>query len=98
MANKDGGPAFPVQTGSDGRGIQTGPASGWETGLSVRDWFAGQALAGIVANTNALNVIVEQAGGMAVVTMKPGSITGRLAACCYEYADAMLAEREKANG
>ena len=36
----DGGPAFPVP-------------SGWVSkGMSLRDWFAGQALAGLLADTN----------------------------------------------
>lgn len=45
-AQNDGGPAFPVEcswSGDKPHGLQTGPASGWETGLSVRDWFATHA-------------------------------------------------------
>ncbi len=38
MSMFDGGPAFPV------------PVSGAE-GMSLRDWFAGRALAGLAANT-----------------------------------------------
>ena len=34
MTSKDGGPAFPLYE---------------EDGMSLRDWFAGQALAGILA-------------------------------------------------
>jgi hypothetical protein len=47
---EDGGPAFPVETYGNGRGKQTSPDAGWETGLSIRDWFAGQALGGLAAN------------------------------------------------
>lgn len=38
MDNNDGGPAFPHYSLS----------SGQSEGLSVRDWFAGQALAGLM--------------------------------------------------
>jgi len=41
----DGGPAFPLQ--SIGPEYPPGYA-----GMSLRDWFAGQALAGILANPN----------------------------------------------
>lgn len=37
----DGGPAFP-RTGDEG--------GGWQNGMSLRDWFAGQALAGYMAS------------------------------------------------
>jgi hypothetical protein len=70
----DGGPAFPV--GSD-----LGPASnivdGGYGGMSLRDWFAGMALQGMLA-------CPESMGGI-----------NQFAECAYEYADAMLAEREK---
>lgn len=68
---QDGGPAYPLQ-----------PASMPEMhylGMSLRDYFAGQALAGLL-------------GG------RGGPIQRKFlsdeALLCYEYADAMLAERE----
>jgi len=45
----DGGPAFPQ--GDDGS---------WGTGMTLRDWFAGQALAGMLANPDSWT----QAGGV----------------------------------
>ena len=45
MSEIDGGPAFPGEQGYTEQGWnQT-----WEPGLSVRDFFAGQALAGILS-------------------------------------------------
>jgi hypothetical protein len=44
----DGGPAFPVEVGQDGGGVQTGCYSAWATGLSIRDYFAAQALVGMM--------------------------------------------------
>lgn len=40
----DGGPAFPSTVQYDGRNICDIP------GMSLRDWFAGQALAGLLAS------------------------------------------------
>lgn len=40
MPKKNGGPAFPVQDGMVHQCL----------GMSLRDWFAGQALAGITAD------------------------------------------------
>lgn len=42
MNDKDGGPAFPRED------YQTDRAPG-QHGMSLRDWFAGQALAGMLA-------------------------------------------------
>ena len=48
MATNDGGPAFPVpMVPCDNQGGFTDVR---EQGLSLRDWFAGQALAGILAS------------------------------------------------
>ncbi|MDX1117060.1 hypothetical protein GOL29_03290 [Sinorhizobium medicae] len=66
---EDGGSAFPVQS------------STWDyKGLTVRDWFAGQALAGLLAS------------GMTY----GGSSTNRGAVAndAYAHADAMLAARK----
>lgn len=44
--DEDGGPAFPITVQNGNTGFIT------YKGLTVRDWFAGQALAGLLANTN----------------------------------------------
>ena len=48
---KDGGPAFPVEcswTDGEPKGMQTGNALGWATGMSLRDYFAAAALQALV--------------------------------------------------
>ena len=72
----DGGPAFPTQ-------FDYGP-SGHQTvdGMSLRDWFAGQALAGILANAK-----LNAADG--------GYSPAMAAADAFTTADAMLAARGK---
>jgi hypothetical protein len=85
MTKPDGGPAFPtlgdefIQT--PGGGMSPKSAYGFEgnPGMTLRDWFAGQALAG-------------QLGGVCA-NYWPGEET--LAKGAYEIADAMLAERAK---
>ena len=67
---KDGGPAFPC---TDAKGFVS-------EGMSLRDYFAGQALAGLLAQYGY------------------GALKQSLITDCYEYADAMLAEREKQEG
>ena len=68
----DGGPAFPQSVSADG------PYGG----LTARDWFAGQALAGLLANA----------------TLKPKTTFNEAAAEAFAFADAMLAERAKREG
>lgn len=72
MSEKDGDPAF-------GHGD---PTHGGEPGMSLRDYFAGQALGGVMAN---------------LAQMRPDvrSDLVRFAADCYRMADAMLSERDK---
>jgi hypothetical protein len=67
----DGGPAFPALYPVED---ETG-----RLGMSLRDWFAGQALAGILANP-------------ALVDVKAAKW---VASYAYEIADTMLAERDK---
>jgi hypothetical protein len=70
---KDGGPAFP------GAVDTCAPP-----GMSLRDWFAGQALAGILAGGFADTIPHDDANG------------GQDAAFfAYQYADAMLMERSE---
>lgn len=80
---KDGGPAFPHGplgmsfTGEDGYTSHQCPAS---EGMSLRDYFAGQAASGLLADPNLYN-------GPNWPSLSAGD--------CYKFADAMLAEREK---
>ena len=75
MDKKDGGPAFPVAEvrDRDGNGITEGAP-----GMSLRDWFAGQAMAGLLAHP------VES----------PGTTWMIYAHDAYGIADAMLKARE----
>lgn len=101
----DGGPAFPGP--SDYR--QDGsPVWGGATGMSLRDWFAGQALAGFMSQpdgeylfrwkntetgeTRLLGYGSNPAGPNWVVTKTPNEA---MAEAMYNYADAMLAARSK---
>ena len=72
----DGGPAFPHLDLYAGAG-NSQPTPTQYNGMSLRDYFAGQALAGYLANAKAESRV-------AVV-----------AEWAYDYADAMLAERQK---
>jgi hypothetical protein len=69
----DGGSAFP----SVGEGF--GNPSYSAPGMTLRDWFAGQALAGMLIN------YTTQKFGVGEQTCAKGA---------YEFADAMLAARE----
>jgi hypothetical protein len=71
-ARDDGGPAFPRSDYDNS-----------DAGMSLRDWFAGQALAGILG------------GGFADTIPHDDLNGGRdAAAFAYQYADAMIAERK----
>lgn len=48
MTNRDGGPAFPQ---NDLRSYGMGPSEFGNGGMTLRDWFAGQALVGMAAMT-----------------------------------------------
>jgi hypothetical protein len=73
---KDGGPAFPRPSVSLSNGGQEWGCDG----LTARDWFAGQALAGLVQ----------------LVTAVKGPVAAEeLASIAYGVADAILAERDK---
>lgn len=73
----DGGSAFPIQSGVDG-------ILNPEPGMSLRDWFAGQALAGILAGGFANTIPHDDVNG-----------GGDAAFFAYQYADAMIARRDK---
>ena len=75
----DGGPAFPRQNDDQLNA---------ELGMSLRDWFAGQALPDTIHVLEAWNLTRPQADQF------PGPELAEVAATrCYMYADAMLAKR-----
>mgnify|MGYP001575500800 CR=1 FL=1 len=79
MSVKDGGRAFPRPYGNTGHSNEPSWSTD-EVGMSLRDWFAGQALAGYLALHGGDNDGV------------PGpNMAARRA---YAYAAAMLAQRE----
>jgi hypothetical protein len=67
----DGGPAFP-------------PGDGSENGMTLRDYFAGQALAGQLAFSPS-------------DPFKKYHQPEEVASACYRFADAMLAARKEAS-
>lgn len=78
----DGGPAFPT--------VFTGPHDAPQEsygmgGMSLRDWFAGQALAGMCANYKLLQNIKAE-------YIEPESV---LADYAFKAADAMIEVREE---
>ena len=56
VATPDGGPAFPLM------GVFEKEANGRQKGMSLRDWFAGMAMAALLGNAN--------------VTMDDGELSG----------------------
>ena len=69
MSNKidDGGPAFPMSCTRDGY-MPNVPE-----GMSLRDWFAGQALAGLLANvSNQVDARVAYAIADAMLAARKG--------------------------
>lgn len=77
--HRDGGPAFPQATAID-------PEDGYTLhgGMSLRDWFAGQALAGaLAADPDAPEGTTEQQDADAI------------SAAAYLFADAMLKARAR---
>jgi hypothetical protein len=90
----DGGPAFPRS------GFEASPEVSCkcdtlpQAGMSLRDWFAGQALIGLLAaETKDWNSAAETGPGQQYAGKEPGNL---LALGAFAIADAMLAQRAKA--
>lgn len=94
MSANDGGPAFPVECtwagGVPQSGIQTGNSAGWATGMSLRDYFAGQIAVGLVTFANGERLRTIFGDRDAVKTPHE-----YFASTAYALADAMLSERAK---
>ena len=84
MPDKTGGPAFPGKILHD-RNFSTGePIFAYFNGMSLRDWFAGQVLTGVITGIltnektarwfndqpNASSAIADYAGGIADAMLK----------------------------
>lgn len=95
MTINDGGPAFPVECSYNGEGkivgSQTGVASGWEIGMTLRDYFAAQALNGALARTTLPEYELAALFGRNRTGIRREEI---IAADAYRIADAMLARRD----
>ena len=86
MSKPDGGPAFPhKETRVEG---PLTVATRQHNGLSLRDYFAGQAMVAIIAK--GAPVCNMHHGQSALDAAIAAGVIG-----AYAYADAMLAEREK---
>lgn len=77
----DGGPAFPSPESFNANGERL---SYFEYGMTLRDWFAGQALVGITTDI--------------AFRMNDLGVLSEIAKDAYSVADAMLAERAKGGG
>lgn len=75
---KDGGQAYPAAWGD----YQNG--GDYIRGMTLRDWFAGQALSGLCAYSGA---------GSALLSANPRAMAGT----AYVWADAMLSARRNPN-
>jgi hypothetical protein len=98
----DGGPAFPYR-GPGGFVEHQGTQHEVDinaTGMTLRDWFAGQALAGMIASRGIFEAMKEfktkaVAGGMAPLEFERDIEFPGYANAAYRVADAMLKERQK---
>ncbi len=90
MAANDGGPAFPGEQGHtpDGKWNQT-----WEPGMSLRDWFAGQALKGLLSNPMMTHTTIDWLARF--TETRPSTVIRRMA---YDYGEDMIAERGERDG
>lgn len=81
MNKNDGGPAFPRPIGNNGAtNWEDRDTSGEQVGMSLRDYFAGQALAGMLAAYSGPECSFPE--------------QHMAASRAFEYADAMLSQRD----
>ena len=83
-AQNDGGPAFPTVPQNHGHGDSY--KSGSSPGMTLRDWFAGQAISSVLQDEKAVSGVKNSIG----VTF-----TEAAALMAYVVADDMLKARDK---
>lgn len=71
----------------DSQSVKAFSSDNWGGGMSLRDWFAGQAMAAIIAKAPNERVAREMS-----------AMVAEIACGAYDYADAMLAERSRKGG
>jgi len=84
MSMNDGGPAFPrqpVKVQEEGKSYTE--YKGGQAGMTLRDWFAGMALPGLLA-------VRDERGRVAACELTPNEIAEQ----AYRQAGAMMAARE----
>lgn len=86
----DGGPAFPHQNANYTE------AYGGAPGMSLRDWFAGQFLAGAAADNSALDV--SAAADQFDIDAALRDYWAKVGRAAYIAADALIAARSQAEG
>lgn len=86
MDKPENPPAFPLADHYSYDGLLLSEGS---QGMTLRDWFAGQALAGLCGNSGG-PYQANSMTGWAIVNCHPGDVAGE----AYRLADAMLAQRE----
>jgi len=86
----DGGPAFPVQNWLPRLNADEATQPRW--GMSLRDWFAGQALAGLLGNPSEALMLCGAKEAERLGETVTHQTYSRWA---FEAADAMLARRAK---
>ena len=91
MTRNDGGPAFPIPVVLQKHGdVYHEIMTGWQAGLkgmTLRDYFAGQALAGMYSSPYMLAAAYDD--------LENEQPDDRLALWAYDQADAMIAKRER---
>jgi hypothetical protein len=84
----DGGPAFPEPiVSTPDHGLQSSGSYGFQTGMSLRDYFAAAALQGMMSNSDWCKAARD-------TTKEQMEFSEAVSRCAYEFADSMLAARE----
>lgn len=81
MANPNP-PAFPV------------PFEGGQPGMTLRDWFAGQALVGWISGPCQGDALADYDADDVHTLRAWATHNRKVAEACYDYADALLAARQ----
>ena len=95
MSDKpDGGPAFPIDSDLNMTSIRSGGIDGAFCGMTLRDYFAGQALAGMMSAWYERHEGEEgSTGTWPHSAMEREQEREQVAEDCYNMSDAMLKER-----